>query len=202
MVGAAQSATVVAERYRVAAGSKIYGAYLMLHGKANNTDRLQLNLYFDGSTTPAQTFQLPLSELGLNLNDGRPREVYLSFEKPITVSSEQTIHFGLALNQLPAELSIVHQQHEDASRGTAQWLVGSQWVPATVGGSNRGLSLWIDPLLSNAQLKPQDVAAPHLRLTPALDGQMLLTLGEVAAESVKNINVYTFRDRDYFPTHG
>lgn len=198
VVGAAQSATVVAERYRVAAGSKIYGAYLMLHGKANNTDRLQLNLYFDGSTTPAQTFQLPLSELGLNLNDGRPREVYLSFEKPITVSSEQTIHFGLALNQLPAELSIVHQQHEDASRGTAQWLVGSQWVPATVGGSNRGLSLWIDPLLSNAQLKPQDVAAPHLRLTPALDGQMLLTLGEVAAESVKNINVYTLQGQRLF----
>lgn len=198
LVGTAQGATVVAERYQMKAGSKIYGVYIMLSGKASGTEQLQLNVYFGGSATPAHTFRLPLSDLGLHLNDGRLREVYLSFEEPIAISSEQTIHFGLPLNQLPSDLSVVHQQHDDPNRGTALWLVGNQWTPVTSGNGSRGLSLWIDPLMSNPQLKPIGYQTPRLRLTPASDGLMLLTLGEVSPEGAKNINIYTLQGQRLF----
>lgn len=198
VTGTSQGAVALAESYRMMAGSKIYGVYLMLDGKASDTDRLQLNLYLDGATTPYQTFQLPLSELGLELGDHRLREVYLSFETPIAISREQTVHFALALNQLPPQLSIVHQQHEDPARGTAYWLINNSWVPATSGSNGQGLSLWIDPLVSNAQLKPLEYQAPRLRLTPASEGLMLLTMGEVEMEGVKNINIYTLQGQRLF----
>lgn len=197
-LGVSQGATVVGEGFRMMAGTKIYGAYLMLSGKANDSDNLFLGLYLDGSTIPAHTFQLPLSELGLQSGDGRLREVYLSFEQPITIPSEQVVRFGLSLNQLPPELSVIHQQHDTSDRGTAQWLINGKWVPATSDGGNKGISLWIDPLLSNAQLKPLEYQEPRLRLTPASEGLMLLKIGDVSPEGVKNINIYTLQGQRLF----
>lgn len=193
VLGKQQGVSEVAESYRVMAGTKVYGVYVMLSGYAAASDMLKLNLYTDNATQPIKSITLPLEGYTSKNNDERFREVYVSFAQPIEITSEQNIYLGIPVATLPSTISVAHQQFADVARGRAQWRVGDRWQAPQLDSASTSLSFWIDPLLSNPQLKPIPSEAPRLRLSPIGSEEMLLTLGQVAPETDKTVSIFTLQ---------
>lgn len=201
LLGEGHGAKALAEVYQVKAGSKVYGAYLMLSGSAYASDQLQVHFYLDGATTPHKSISIPLTELtnasgertSIPWNPKQWKELYVSLPEPLSIESEQSLAIGVTTQQLPSKVSIAHQQHEGQALGSAHWLIGNKWEPATTGRKKGSFSLWIDPLLSHPQLNQQAAIVGRIRLTPLSSETMLLTITESPTEGLRSLNIYTMQ---------
>lgn len=197
LVGSQQGVEAIGESYRMAAGSKVYGLYLMLSGEAQSGDKLEVTIYGDGGATRLASERLSLESLVLdpkekkNLVAGAFKEVYLRLSTPLEVASEQVICFAIPTASLPQGISVVHQQHSELSANSAMWLVDHEWYPFSNYHEGKGLSLWLDPMVSQATLKAPTLEEPRIKITPLNDQQMLLKIHNPSGSNSYSLRAYT-----------
>lgn len=194
LLGTGNGVTAVGESFRVPAGSHVYGVYLMLKGSVKSEEKLLLTIYGEGGS-----IKLPTREVSMDMNlekgksfsedPNRLQELFVSFDTPMEVVGEETLIIALETQSIPEGVSLVHQQKDDARANTMMWQVGGKWVPFTQQNSQTGVSLWIDPLVSHAQLKTPEVEEPRVKLLPHTNpDKMILKLN---GKGPYHLNVYT-----------
>lgn len=201
LLGAGNGVTAVGESFRVPAGSHVYGVYLMLKGSVKSEEKLLLTIYGEGGSV-----KLPTREVSMDMNlekgksfsedPNRLQELFVSFDTPMEVVGEETLIIALETQSIPEGVSLVHQQKDDARANTMMWQVGGKWVPFTQQNSQTGVSLWIDPLVSHAQLKTPEVEEPRVKLLPHTNpDKMILKLN---GKGPYHLNVYTLLGRPVY----
>lgn len=195
LLGTTNGVSAVGESYRVPAGSKLYGLYLMLTGNTKATDQLELTVYGDGGAIKLPTQRVELKKMTNPSNNKdekkakQSQEVYVKFATPVELTSEELLVFGVNASSIPEEASLVHQQKSDTRENTMMWQVEGKWTPFTQYKGDVGVSLWIDPLISHADLKEPEVEEPRVKLTPLSGSEtMLLKLNGKGPHQLK---IYT-----------
>lgn len=197
LLGTDHGVVEIGESYRMAAGSKLYGLYLMLSGEAQSGDKVQVTIYGNRGATRLSTEVLSLESLVVNSKEkksqvpGTFREIYLRLSSPLEVTSDQVVYFSISTASIPQGVSVVHQKHSEPTANSTMWRVGSEWQPYTKYNRCGGLSLWIDPVVSHAMLKVPTLAEPRLKITPLNDEQMMLKINDLSGSASYMLRAYT-----------
>ena len=207
LLGTDHGVVEIGESYRMAAGSKLYGLYLMLSGEAQSGDKVQVTIYGNGGATRLSTEVLSLESLVLNSKEkktqvpGAFREIYLRLSSPLEVTSDQVVYFSISTASIPQGVSVVHQKHSEPTANSTMWRVGSEWQPYTKYNRCGGLSLWIDPVVSHAMLKVPTLVEPRLKITPLNDEQMMLKINDLSDLASYTLRAYTLLGEPIYNDH-
>lgn len=197
LLGGDQGVQEIGESYRMAAGSKVYGVYVMLSGEAQSGDELVANIYGNDGDTHLGSQVISLKSLVTDPKNkgqqvpGAFKEIYLSLPSPVEVTTDQVLCFAIPTATIPQGISVVHQQHSDLSANSAMWRVANEWQPYTKYQQNGGLTLWVDPVVSNATLKSPTLAEPRLKITPLNGEQMLLKINDPSGSATYSLQAYS-----------
>lgn len=197
LLGSDHGVQEIGESYRISADSKVYGVYVMLSGEAQSGDELVVNIYGNGGATRLSSQVLPLESLVTDPNKkgqqvpGAFKEIYLRLPSPVEVATDQVLCFAIPTATIPKGISVVHQQHSDLAANSAMWRVANEWQPYTKYQQNGGLTLWVDPVVSNATLKSPTLAEPRLKITPLNDQQMLLKINDPSGSTTYSLQAYS-----------
>lgn len=195
LLGSSYGATETLESYRLKGGTKVYGIYLMVKGQPQATKEMELTIYNQDGTQALGKVDMPVNSISVENSNKNPisqiSELYVSLSEPLTLASDGVVLFGIKNASIAQGLSLVHQQHADNQRSTLCWRIGDK-VEAAHQRANVRASLWLDPLVSDSQLMPKDLEQPRIRITPANNGEIMISLGDgVSADSQSKLEIFT-----------
>lgn len=193
VLGIGNGVAKIAESYRLVSGTKIYGAYIMLPTKEAHTEDLMLDVLGDSGKAPLYSTSIPLDELSSNNKTDRLQELYVTFEKPIDVNTDQLVFFSLDTDKIPRGLTIANQIQGDINRNSLWWYINHKWMPYSEATKGKSASLWIDPIVGHSNIKPINPPGLRIRLTPMGEDWILVTLGDTDPDSAKQIDIYTLQ---------
>lgn len=203
LLGSDLEATHIAERYLLRKGSKVFGAYVVLSlpkglSVANRAlPPVELSFFVGEETQPKAQFQLSLAGLSENvgassdLDKPALHELYVSLPEPVVLPQDGELFMAVATKSLPEGVEIFHQQHtSEPRRNTLFYRTGNEWTSATE--QKRSSSLWVDPVVSEAELDKMDTAhMPLVTLTATEGGNVIFRFAERVGHDTVQFEILT-----------
>ncbi|MDO5036594.1 MAG: hypothetical protein Q4D93_06510 [Porphyromonas sp.] len=204
LLGSNIQASHIGERYILPKGSKVFGLYLILSlpeglsAVSTLLPPIEVSLFTQENGSERFTLKLPLDGLTENLGKGYDRdepllhELYVSLPAPLVIPEGERLIIGVKNSTLPNGISIFHQQHSDTNQAysSLHYRTGDVWKSAT--DFRKSASLWIDPVVSEAELGSLDKSKQPLVTISSYDTQqVMLRTAERATSQPLDMEVYT-----------
>lgn len=201
LLGSSSGVTMVGEYFKLRKDTKIHGLYLMVStsfdavNNLSGSESLEVVVYAEdgakeigrGAVKLKESFPLLKEKNSETLGGQVMSELFLEFPQPLFVPNDGGIIFGVKNSSIPEGISILHQQHQDAERGTLHHLVNGSWIKPKFSAS-----LWLEPLISHRLIAEEANVQPLVRLENTPGFGVIITLA-TPDEQENKVDVFTLQ---------